>query len=145
MAGKLGELIRFIGKYNEAIKCQLEVRRQDLHLVKPMHSTDIQFCISEMAMQVRTRNKRILSSASYYCIIADEWSCRYSNKEYCSTSLRIVTDKLKCDTIFLGFTNIPNTRAENVTSAIMYAIQRDEPQVDLNKCTAQMYDGAIVM
>ena len=45
----------------------------------------------------------------------------------------------------LGFTNIPNTRAENVTSAIMHAIQRDEPQVDLNKCTAQMYDGAIVM
>ena len=100
-SGKLGELIRFIGKYNEAIKCQLEVRMRDLHLVKPMHSTDIHVCISEIAMQVRTRNKRILSSASYYCIIADVWSYRYSKKEYCSTSLKIVIDKLKCDTIFL--------------------------------------------
>lgn len=98
-----------------------------------------------MTMQVTTRNNCILYSALYYCIIADEWSCRYSNKEYCSTSPRIVTDKLKCNIIFLGFTNIANTRAENLTSAIMHAIQRDEPQVDLNKCIAQMYDGAMVI
>ena len=56
-----------------------------------------------------------------------------------------MTDNLQCGTIFLGFSIIPNTRAESVTSAIVNAIQRDEPHIDLNKFTAQTYDGAGVM
>ena len=102
-------------------------------------------CISEIAMQVTIRNKFILSSASYYYIIADEWSFRHSNKKYCSTSLGYVTDKLGCGTMFLGFSNIANTRAAQVTLAIMKTIQRNEPLFDLNKLTAQIYGGAVVM
>ena len=79
-----------------------------------------------MANQVRKSKKCTLSSALYYCIVADKCSCRHSNKEYCFTSMRYVTDNLQRSTIFLDFSRIPNTRAESVTSAIFNAIPRDE-------------------
>ena len=45
-------------------------------------------------------------------------------------------------TVFIGFFVIPNTKAVEVTGAIIKALRIEEPSVDLLKVTAQTYDGA---
>ena len=106
------------------------------------HPNDIKFCINEMAKQVRQKVMSILASSLYFCIIADEWSCKHSKKEYVSVSLCYVKQDLTYGTVFIRFFVIPNTKAVEVTRAIIKALSVEEPKVDLSKGTAQTYDGA---
>ena len=98
-----------------------------------------------MASQIREYAMLGLQSAIYCCIIADEWTCKHSNKGYCSVSLRYVTDDLKVSTYFLGYIRISSTSASDVKDAIMKALTRQLPALNLSKITAQTYDGANVM
>jgi len=118
------------------------VTRKDVHLVKPLHHENISFCINEMASQIKTHVMSLLQSAVYCCIIADEWTCKHSNKGYTSVSLRYVNNDLKVGTCFLGYIKIPSTKAVHVKEAIIKALTRQLPGVNFNKITAQMYDGA---
>ena len=143
--GNTTDLIKLVSMYDKSIKDQMCVTRRDLHLVKPVHSTSILFCIDRMARQLKQHIMEVLQSAVHLCIIADEWTCKHSNKGYCSVSLRYVDSNLVVGTMFLGYFKIPNTRSESVTPAIIKALTRQTPKIDFNKVTAQTYDGASVM
>ena len=85
--GNTTDLIKLVSMYDKSIKDQMCVTRRDLHLVKPVHSTNILFCIDRMARQLKQHIMEVLQSAVHLCIIADEWICKHSNKGYCSVSL----------------------------------------------------------
>ena len=86
-----------------------------------------------------------LQSASHYCIIADEWTCKHSNKGYCSVSLRSVSISLEVETFLLGYIRLKNVKAVDVMNAIITALTRQLPSIIFKKITAQTYDGASVM
>ena len=80
--GNVIDLIKLISDYSPLIKQQLEVTRKDLHLVKPAHHDNIMFCINQMTLQLKDYIMTKIHSAQHYCIIADEWTCKHSNKAY---------------------------------------------------------------
>ena len=143
--GNVGDLINLLSDYNPLIKKQMEIKRKDLHLVKPVHHDNIKFCINQMALQLKDHIMTKLQSAQHYCIIADEWTCKHSNKAYCSVSLRCVYNSLEVNTFLMGYIRLANAKAVDVVAAIIKALTRHVPVIIFKKITAQTYDGASVM
>ena len=144
--GMLPDLLHFIGKeYESIIQKHLSVNKKDKHLMRAMHSKDINFVLNRFVTQVLEVQFEKLERCKYICIIADEWSDSVP-QEYCSVSARYVMDDLEVGTSFLGYVRLANTRAAVVTTAIVKAFRPGHIQLNLRKkVIAQTYDGAINM
>ena len=88
---------------------------------------------------------RKLQSASHYCTIANEWTCKHSNKGYCSVSLRSVSKYLEVKTFLLGYIRLTNVKAVDVTNDIITSLTMQLPPLIFKKITAQTCNGASVM
>jgi len=83
-----------------------------------------------------------IHSAEFYSVIVDETSdC--SNKEQVSISVRIATNDLEVDELFLGLYDPPSTTGEILTNVILDVLQRFD--LPLDKLRGQCYDGAANM
>ena len=98
-----------------------------------------------MVLQLKDHIFNEVRVAQHYCVIADEWTCKHSNKAYCSVSLRCVSKSLEVQTFLLGYIRLTNTKAVDVTDAIVKALTSHVPAIIFKKVTAQTYDGASVM
>ena len=79
---------------------------------------------------------------NFYSLICDEYT-DISNSEQLTLCLHWIDDDLKAHKDFLGFYQIPDIKAETITSAINDALIR--LQLSLNECRGQCYDGAANM
>ena len=134
--GNMGDFVELIENCDNLMNNQIKVTREYLHQVKSVHLSNIRFFINKMASQLCSHCMGVLQYADYFCIVADEWVRKYNNREYCSTPSQYVTKYLEYGTMFLGFSNIPNTRSENVTEAILEDNIRQETGMYSKKCTA---------
>ena len=75
---------------------------------------------------------------NYYSLICDEYT-DISNREQLTLCLRWTDDDLKAHEGFIGFYEIPDIKAETITSAIKDALIR--LQLSLDNCRGQCYDG----
>lgn len=101
-----------------------------------------------MKLQVPEAKFKILNDCMFACIIADEWSTIISSKEYTSVlSVQYVMENLEVGTIFLCYIPIKSTSAEDVTRAIITALNQLAPvfTLDFNVFVGQTYDGAANM
>ena len=58
--GNITDLIKLVYMHDKSIKDQMCVTRRDLHLVKPVHSTNILFYIDKMARQLKEHIMEVL-------------------------------------------------------------------------------------
>ena len=111
-----------------------------LHKKGPKYTShDIQ---NEIISLLATHTIRKLVSEirnNYYSLICDEYT-DISNSEQLTRCLRWTDDNLTAHEDFIGFYEIPDIRAETITSAIKDALIR--LQLSLNNCRGQCYDGA---
>ena len=76
---------------------------------------------------------------NYYSLICDEYT-DISNHEQLTICLRWISENLEAHEDFIGFYQIPDIKADTITSVIKDALIR--LQLSLNECRGQCYDGA---
>jgi len=143
--GKLIKTLKLQQGQTQYIQQYLDTKGKDTFQMKATHSVYVDFMLKEMTRQVLNTMFRRLQNSAFMCLIADEWSCMLSSKEYVSVSIQYSTDALEVDTVFLGFFHLCNTTGSEVASGIMKALQQSSIPIQLDKIVAQTYDGAVNM
>lgn len=141
--GRLANTLDFISYYDPSVKKHMNSNNK-LHVTN-LQPRVVNFILGQFQLQVLRYLHSKISEASYCCIIVDEWSCKHSNREYCSISLRTVSRLLQVETSFLGFHYLPRANAATIVETMIHAMTKIQPHVQGHRIVVQTYDGASTM
>lgn len=94
---------------------------------------------SILARQIVDEIVKGISSKQFFAFMADE-TTDISKKEQMSANFRVVEDNMDIHEDFLGFYDVPETKAETLFLVIQDIFLRCT--LDINRCRGQCYDGA---
>ena len=142
--GKLPNLLRFLGVFDEKLRTH-HVSQNKTNVIRNLQPKNTSFFVERMHDQVVKVIHEEANEALCLCIIVDEWSCKHSNKEHCSVSLRMIDKKLRIKTRFFGFHYLDRVNAQTIVNKIVEVLSDNYPSLNFDKLMIQTYDGAATM
>ena len=142
--GNFLAIVNTFAKFDTILKDHIEQGSRNAKMLSWNIQNDIISCLAEF---VRDRIKEHISKSTYYAIIADEVTERYSNKEVlliCLRYLRYINGEPRIYETFFDSTHIKGRpTGQTIGKTILEILENN--RINVADCRAQAYDVAKVM